>query len=73
VYNWFCGAGEGMREGAGGHTTTKVPGRKNIVRSAMAFMADESLLLSRAMSLPWDQMSMLSLLLIVAFWISSFD
>jgi hypothetical protein len=73
VYNWFCGAGEGMREPAGGHTTTKVPGRKNIVRSAMAFMADESLLLSRAMSLPWDQMSMLSLLLIVAFWISSFD
>jgi len=36
---------------AGGLTATNVPGRKNIVRRAMAFIAEESRLLSRAMSL----------------------
>jgi hypothetical protein len=35
----------------GGLTATNVPGRKNMVRRAMAFIAEESRLLSRAMSL----------------------
>jgi hypothetical protein len=34
----------------GGPTATKVPGRKNIVRRAMAFIAEVSRLLSRAIS-----------------------
>jgi len=55
-----------------GRTATKVPGRNNMVRSAMAFMADESRLLSRAISRLWDEISKFSLLLMVAFWISSF-
>jgi hypothetical protein len=41
---------------------TKVPGRKNIVRTAIAFMADESLLLSRAISLLCSEIRALSLL-----------
>lgn len=35
----------------GGLTATNVPGKKNMVRRAIAFIAEESRLLSRAMSL----------------------
>jgi hypothetical protein len=48
-------------------TATKVPGRKNIVRTAIAFMADESFLLSRAISLLCSEMLALSLLPSVLF------
>jgi hypothetical protein len=42
---------EKKSERAGGLTATNVPGRKNMVSRAMAFIAEESRLLSRAMSL----------------------
>jgi hypothetical protein len=43
-----------------------------MVSSAIAFIAEESRLLSRAMSLLCEEISKFNLLLMVAFWISSF-
>lgn len=48
-------------------TEKKVPGKKTIVSTAIAFMAEESRLLSRAMSLLCSEIRVVSLLPRVAF------
>jgi hypothetical protein len=48
-------------------TATNVPGKKNIVRTAIAFMAEESRLASLAMFLLCCDISVLSLFLMVVF------